>query len=53
MIVAKIYPESKSTGGRGKTAVSNNGLDRGALSKARLVLKVLPELAQSVKSLHR
>jgi hypothetical protein len=50
MIVAKIYPEP-GKGGRGKkNALLSNGFNQGELSKARLVLKVLPQLAENPKT---
>ena len=50
MIVAKLFPEP-SKGGRGKkNPLLSNGFNQGEISKARLVLKVLPELADQVIS---
>jgi hypothetical protein len=47
MIVAKIYPEPQK-GGRGKKSVATTEFNSSHPSHARLVLKVLPELADQV-----
>ena len=47
MIVAKRYPEPQK-GGRGKKSVLITEFSAASLSHARLVLKVLPELADAV-----
>jgi hypothetical protein len=49
MIVAKIYPEP-SKGGRGKKGSLTEQFSKGKLSEARLVLKVLPQLAENPKT---
>jgi hypothetical protein len=48
MAVAMIYPEPEK-GGRGQKAVIfNYGFTRNIIKEARLVLRVLPELAAQV-----
>jgi hypothetical protein len=47
MIVAKIYPDPQKLKRKGSSVAEQLGFGKGKLSEARLVLKVMPELADA------